>query len=223
MCGRFTLAIDAEELQEDFGLTAVPVEWSARYNLAPTQSVVVVASADLRQAEWMRWGLIPSWAKDMEIGSRMINARAETLLEKPSFKNAFLRRRCLILADGFYEWKKSIQGKLPSVPYYFQLKDGKPFAFAGLWEFWRSPEGAEIRSCTIITCPPNELVADVHDRMPVILSRESMWNWLKPAPAEQLTAFLRPFAASEMQTYPVSRSVNSPDHDGSDLILPTAA
>src|SRR5512146_1357088 len=151
MCGRYTITINPETVQQDLGVVAMPDDYTPRYNVAPTQPVAVVADAASRKAEWMRWGLIPSWAKDPEIGSRLINARSETLTEKPSFKNAFNKRRCLVLADGFYEWKKGAGPGGRSQPYYFRREDGKPFAFAGLWEFWRSPEGEEIRSCTIIT------------------------------------------------------------------------
>ena len=219
MCGRFTLFLDAETLREEFGLTEVPPDLSPRYNIAPSMQLAVVTSVESRKAEWMRWGLVPSWAKDPAIGNKMINARSETLTEKPSFRNAFQRRRCLILADGFYEWKRG-EGKGPSVPYYFHLVDNKPFAFAGLWEFWRSPDGEDLRTCTIITCAANSLVASVHDRMPVIFTAETADQWLAPAPVEKLQPLLAPLDAARMSAYPVSRAVNAPGYDSSELIRP---
>jgi putative SOS response-associated peptidase YedK len=221
MCGRFTLFLDAETLREEFGLTEVPPDLSPRYNIAPSMQLAVVTSAESRKVEWMRWGLVPSWAKDPAIGNKMINARSETLMEKPSFRNAFQRRRCLILADGFYEWKRG-EGKNPSAPYYFHLVDQKPFAFAGLWEFWRSPEGEDLRTCTIITCAANSLVASVHDRMPVIFTRDTADQWLAAAPVEKLHPLLAPLDSTRMSAYPVSRAVNAPGYDSSELIRPLA-
>jgi putative SOS response-associated peptidase YedK len=220
MCGRYTLFPDAETLQEEFGLLGIPVPYAPRYNIAPSTPLAVITNGQNRTIEWMRWGLVPSWAKDISIGSKMINARSETLLEKPSFRNAFQRRRCLILANGFYEWKRG-EGKNPSVPYFFFLKDGKPFAFAGLWETWHAPEGDELRSCTIITCPANQLVAPIHDRMPVILGVEACYGWLEQGSVEQLQAMLRPLDPIRMAAYPVSRAVNSPTLDVADLISPS--
>ncbi len=221
MCGRFTLFLDAETLRDEFGLVEVPGDYTARYNIAPTMPLAVVTQAENRKVEWMRWGLVPSWAKDPEIGNKLINARSETLLEKPSFRNAFHRRRCLILADGFYEWKRG-EGKTPSIPYYFRLADGKPFAFAGLWELWRSPEGDELRTCTIITCAANELVAQVHNRMPVMLPADRSFDWLLPGPAEKLQGLLAPLDPALMSAHPVSRAVNTPARDGPELILPVS-
>lgn len=228
MCGRYTITIDADQAREDLGLAQMPADFQPRYNVAPTQPVVVVANTGERKAEWMNWGLIPFWAKDPSIGSRMINARAETIQEKPAFKNAFTKRRCLILADGFYEWKKGAGPGGRSQPYYFRLADGKPFAFAGLWEFWRGPEGAQsqgkeadgIRSCTIITTEANELVKPIHDRMPVILSGDDLWAWLGEEPQDELLSLLRPFSPDQMVCHPVSMMVNKPDIDVPDLIQP---
>jgi len=168
-----------------------------------------------------RWGLIPSWSKDPSIGDRMINARAESLAEKPSFRNAFRRRRCLILADGFYEWKQVPESKTKQ-PFYIRMKDSLPFAFAGLWEIWVSPDGSEIRSCTIITAQPNELVATIHNRMPVILSEEAYDLWLAfgDKPVDQLEKLLVPYPDNEMQAFPVSPMVNSPQTDAPELIKP---
>lgn len=219
MCGRFTLTLDPVELRQAFDLGDMPEEWIPRYNIAPSQPVAVVADGKTRAVDFMRWGLVPSWAKDISIGNRLINARAETVMEKPSFRNAFARRRCLILADGFYEWQKKDK-KGPSVPYYFHLEDKKPFAFAGLWEFWKSPEGDALKSCTIITTDANEVVAPVHDRMPVILNPTTAWQWLEDAPGEALAGMLRPYPAGEMGAYVVSRMVNDPGKDGPALVNP---
>jgi putative SOS response-associated peptidase YedK len=219
MCGRFTLMLEAEELQDEFGLQQVPVDVFPRYNIAPSQPLLVVTDWSAKRAEWMKWGLVPSWAKDPSIGSKMINARSETVQEKPSFRNAFNRRRCLILADGFYEWQRSA-GKGPSTPYYFYRSDRKPFAFAGLWEFWRSPEGEELRTCTILTSQANAVVAPVHERMPVILDRLEMETWLSPGTTEGWMALLRPLPAEYLSAHTVSRLVNSPDHESPDLVLP---
>ena len=169
MCGRFTLTLDADEIRTALRLGQIPAEWQPRRNIAPTEPVAVVIDAVQRDVLWMRWGLIPSWAKDMSIGSRMFNARAETLAEKPSFRAALRQRRCLILADGFYEWQKPASGKGKSQPFHFRLQGDEPFMFAGLWESWRQPDGEALLSCTLITCAANETVAPIHDRMPVIL------------------------------------------------------
>jgi len=220
MCGRYTITIDAESAREEFGLTQMPDDFHPRYNVAPTQPVAVVANNGERRAEWMRWGLIPFWAKDPTIGSRLINARSETLTEKPAFKNAFNKRRCLVLADGFYEWKKGAGPQGRSQPYLFKRADGKPFAFAGLWEFWRSPEGEEVRSCTIITTEANEVVQPVHERMPVMLSGDALWEWLGEEPNKQLVELLRPYPAEAMTAHLVSPMVNRPELDIPDLVLP---
>jgi putative SOS response-associated peptidase YedK len=166
MCGRYTLRTPVETLAKEFGIIGPLPEVQARYNVAPTQEVVAVLSEDaLRHLEMLRWGLIPSWADDPAIGSRMINARSETAAEKPFFRRAFKKSRCLILADGFYEWQKTANGKQP---YYIRMEDGSPFAFAGLWESW-GKHGEEIRSCAILTTDANDLVGEIHHRMPVIL------------------------------------------------------
>jgi len=220
MCGRFTLFLEADDLSEELDLHAIPPEWTPRYNVAPTQPILTVTDPVARDAQWMRWGLVPSWAKDLSIGSRMINARAETLAEKPSFRSAFARRRCLIPASGFYEWQKAASGKGPSQPYFISLRDRKAFAFAGLWEIWHSPEGNEVKSCTIITTSPNERVAAIHDRMPVILSGDRMWNWLNWNDTRQLTGLMVPYPATEMQAVRVGNMVSNPNLDVPGLIAP---
>ncbi|GAP14150.1 uncharacterized conserved protein [Longilinea arvoryzae] len=220
MCGRFTLFLAADDLREELELNAVPVDWAPRYNVAPTQPVLAVTDPTERDATWMRWGLVPSWAKDLSIGNRMINARAETLAEKPSFRTAFAQRRCLIPANGFYEWQKSGTEKGPSQPYFISLREGRAFAFAGLWEVWHSPEGEEVKSCTIITTTPNARMEQIHDRMPVILTGERMWNWLGWNDPRQLAGLLAPYPAEEMQAVRVSRKVNDPNLDVPDLVQP---
>ncbi len=220
MCGRFTLAIDPDVLQEAFGLTApLPAELAPRYNIAPSQPVAVVANGQQRKLELFSWGLIPSWAKDPKIGNRLINARAETLAEKPSFRAALKKRRCLILADGFYEWKREGKAKTPT---YIQLKDGRPFAFAGLWEVWHSPDDSLVKSCTIITTAPNALLGKIHDRMPVILPPTAYALWLSPEelPAEKTLPLLKPFAATQMKAVPVSPRVNNPAFDAPECVRP---
>jgi len=220
MCGRFTLTADAEQLQQTFQLASRPPELAPRYNIAPTQSVAVVLNrAGQRQLDAFRWGLIPPWAKDKAIGNRMINARGETAAEKASFKGPFRRQRCLVLADGFYEWQKTADGKQPT---YIHLPDRQPFALAGLWERWQDrANDAVIHSCTILTTAPNELVALIHNRMPVILPPPAIDLWLDPtvqSPAE-LQPLLVPYPAGAMSAYPVSRLVNSPANEGPGCVV----
>jgi putative SOS response-associated peptidase YedK len=190
-----------------------------RFNIAPTQPVAVIPNDGKNRLDFFVWGLIPSWAKDPSIGNRMINARAETLLEKPSFRNAFRRRRCLVLADGFYEWRKDAHGKTPM---YIRLEDGRPFGFAGLWEYWKSPDGSDVLSCTIITTQPNELMTPIHNRMPVILPEQAYPLWLESGEVDlnSLAGLLKPFTAGPMQAYPVSALVNNPKNDQPQLISP---
>ena len=220
MCGRFTITLDADELKESMELSSLPNDWRPRFNVAPTQLVVVVTDANIRQGEWMRWGLIPGWAKDMEIGSRLINARSETITEKPSFRSAFVQRRCILLADGFYEWQRSEDKKVPSIPYFFYRKGHKPFGIAGLWETWQNPAGEEIRSCTIITTAANELVRPVHDRMPVLLDKSNMWTWILPGAPEQHLALLKPYPDEAMESHIVSKTVNDPARDAPECLTP---
>lgn len=220
MCGRYTLTATGE-LQARFDIAGEAPGVAARYNVAPTQTLPVVTRNSPNQLAVMRWGLIPSWAKDASVGNRMINARAETVAEKPSFRNALRARRCLVPASGFYEWKRDGTRK---VPHYIHLTDEPLFAFAGLWEQWRSPEGETIRSYTIITTEPNALMASIHNRMPVILPREVEDDWLNGeiTDAGYLTSLLRPYPADAMDAYPVSPAVNSPARDTPDLIAPSA-
>jgi putative SOS response-associated peptidase YedK len=220
MCGRFRVARSKELLEEAFGAVdgPVPVEWSPRYNVAPGQSIVAVrqdAARPVRELVRLRWGLIPAWAKEASIGYKMINARAETAAEKPSFRDAMKRRRCLIPADGFYEWKKAGGKKLP---YCFTMADDAIFAFAGLWERWRNPSGEPVESCTILTTEPNELAREIHDRMPVILSPEDYELWLDPgfARVDELKEMLKPYPAAGMRSFRVSDRVNQVKNDDPD-------
>lgn len=222
MCGRFTLTADPADLQEAFNwVNFENNELAPRYNIAPTQALAVVANTGENKLDFFTWGLVPFWAKDPAIGNRMINARSETLADKPSFKNAFKRRRCLILADGFYEWQKKT-GEKTKIPTYIHMKDGKPFAFAGLWEEWNSPDGSQILSATIITTKPNELVAPIHNRMPVILPSSTYEQWLAPGEADthKLSMLLKPFDADLMEAFPVSRLVNNPRNESPNHIKP---
>lgn len=220
MCGRFALTIYASGLQELLALEGpAPADLKPRYNIAPSQSVAVVTNSAPRRIEMFKWGLVPSWAKDPTIGDRMINARAETLAEKPSFRTALKKRRCLILADGFYEWRKDGAQKTPML---IQLAGGEPFAFAGLWETWKPPEGDLLKTCTIVTCEPNELLAKIHNRMPVILPRERYDEWLSPGelPADRAAPMLVPFDAQRMKAVAVRKLVNNPANDVPDCLVP---
>jgi putative SOS response-associated peptidase YedK len=224
MCGRYRLSRRAEILAAYYAEYA-GLDWDAHYNIAPTQNVPVIrqdAKDPIRRASLMRWGLIPSWAKDPAAGARMINARAETAAEKPAFKEPLEKRRCLIPADGFYEWQRNGKTKQP---YCFELTERKPFAFAGLWDRWRAPDGITLETCTILTTSPNELLADIHDRMPVILSPDSYDLWLDPGFRDVTSAveMLTPFNAKQMQRYPVSEHVNNVANDGPECSEPAEA
>lgn len=222
MCGRFALISATEEVADALGVDqatiadippAVP-----RYNIAPTQPVLAAYLDEIgqRRLTFFQWGLVPSWSKDVTIGSRLINARSETVTEKPSFRNAFKRRRCLIPADGFYEWQKLNGGKQPM---YIHGADGRPLALAGLWEVWQEPEGTRLQTCTILTTTPNELMAPIHDRMPVILEPEDYAMWLEPgAHPDEALHLLRPYPAANMKAYPVSTAVNNPRNDAPECI-----
>lgn len=219
MCGRFVLISDVDALQLAFNLTDVPDVLPPRFNIAPLQPVAVITNTAPQELTLFRWGLIPFWAKDASIGASLINARAETAAEKPAFRAAFKRRRCLIPADGFFEWQKGERGK---VPLFIHLRDRQPFAFAGLWETWFSPEGDEVRTCTILTTTPNRLMEPIHNRMPVILPADHYDTWLLPdeQPADRLMPLLQPYDAAEMAAYPVSRFVNNPRNDTPECIEP---
>ena len=219
MCARYTLTVDLTQLQQRFSFVAEELPYIPRYNVAPTQQVLALINDDGMQPAFLRWGLIPPWAKDPKIGNRMINARAETVAEKPSFRRALARRRCLVLSDGFFEWRKH-GGK--KTPVRVVLKSGDPFAFAGLWETWRPRGGEAIRSCTIITTEPNSFMEPIHNRMPVILSRDAESAWLDRGieDADLLAGLLAPYPSEEMAAYQVSTLVNSPRNDLPACIAP---
>lgn len=221
MCGRFTLTVDPADLQDAFPEFTFPTQTTARFNIAPTQPILVLPNYGTNKADFFVWGLIPSWAKDPTIGSRLINARAETIAEKPSFRSAYKYHRCLIFADGFFEWQAR-PGSQSKVPHLIRLKSGKPFAFAGLWENWQSPDGSEVKSATIITTTPNSLMASIHDRMPVILPSTAYAKWLDPAPQfpVDLKGLLVPYPVDEMHAFPVSTLVNSPANDRPEVVVP---
>jgi len=211
MCGRFTLVSPFVAVTERFR-ASVPPDLRPRYNIAPGQDVLCVIRDEENRIMPLRWGLIPFWAKDPAIGNRLINARAETVAEKPSFRSAFAKRRCLVVADGFYEWRPAGKRK---IPVYIFLKSKKPFGFAGLYEAWKTPEGKELRTCTIITTEANDLVRPIHDRMPVILPERFEDRWLDPGEGsrEMLLALLTPYPAGEMTAYDVAPVVNNAGHD----------
>ncbi|UCF39568.1 MAG: SOS response-associated peptidase [Gemmatimonadota bacterium] len=221
MCGRFSQSQIAELDREIFKLLSVPT-LPPRYNVAPTQEVAVVRQGGddaERSVGLLRWGLIPHWAKDPGIGNRMINARAESVADKPAFRNSFRERRCLVPADGFYEWAKTKHGKQP---YYVRVLGGRMFAFAGLWDTWRDSTGNTLDTFTIITTEPNDLLRQVHNRMPVILRPDDYDRWLAPPGGDPagLSGLLKPYPAEQMSYYPVSRYVNSPNNEGPECIRP---
>ncbi|GAB1538567.1 SOS response-associated peptidase [Scytonema sp. NUACC21] len=219
MCGRFTLSQPATALAQSFHLEKAP-DLEPQYNIAPTQMVAAVLynqESDRRELHSLRWGLIPSWAKDPGMGSKLINARSETVAEKPAFRTAFKRQRCLVVADGFYEWQQR-DGK--KQPFYFRLQNENPFGFAGLWEQWKSPQGETITSCTILTTVANELLQPIHDRMPVILQQQNYDFWLDPLlkVPEMLQQLLQPYPSEAMTAYPVGTVVNNPRHNSPDCV-----
>ncbi len=222
MCGRFTLTADQDSFEDRFSLTGFDLGWVPSFNIAPTQEVLTVTNdGSENRPELMRWGLVPSWAKDPKIGNRMINARSETLTEKPSFRTAFKRRRCLIPADGFYEWKREGKAKKPML---ITANPGGLFAFAGLWETWKQPDGSWLLTCAIITTSANEFMASIHDRMPVILPREFEASWLDPEEQDtaMLSELLLPYDSDRMEGYEVSTLVNSPRNNFPEVIEPVA-
>ncbi len=216
MCGRFALTIHPRLLAELFGLAVTPVEMPARYNIAPSQPVAAIAAQESgrgRELRWLRWGLIPHWAKEESMGRKLINARAETVAQKPAFREAFRKQRCLIPADGFYEWQTAAGGKQP---YFIHLLTRKTMALAGLWERWMGPGGEAVDSCTIVTAESNRMIQNIHTRMPVILERKNYAYWLdrKNQDAEQLRQLLVPYPAEMMEMYEVCPRVNNPRNEG---------
>ena len=213
MCGRFTQTASPQVIAKQFAITNPPL-FTPRYNIAPSQPIAAIRidPTTTRTLVMLRWGLIPSWAKDPKIGYQCINAKAETVAEKPSFRSAFKKRRCLVVATGFYEWQ--VRGRIKQ-PMWIGLKNKEPFAFAGLWEHWQPTVGEPLETCTIITTEPNELMTPIHNRMPVILAPASYDQWLDPyfQEVDSLKTILRPYPSEELTAYPVSTLVNSPSHD----------
>ena len=221
MCGRYSLIADLGELARRFEFDGDWLALEPAYNIAPTQDVLTVVGGETRRGGFMRWGLVPWWAKDVSIGSRMINARAETVAEKPAFRDALRSRRCLVLADGFYEWQRTGNAKRPMRAV---MRSGEPFAFAGLWSVWKDPDGNRVPSCAIITTTANDLLSPIHDRMPAVLPREMEALWLDSNVDDpnMLASVLAPFTDDAMQVYEVSDLVNSAANDGPEVIEPSA-
>lgn len=220
MCGRFTNRITTSQYQEFFDILHAE-ERRPRYNIAPTQPIPVIRPNDgHRELTVMSWGLVPSWAKDRKIGNGLINARADGVATKPSYRSAFKKHRCLIPVDGFYEWKQI--GAKEKQPYFIHRKDNAPFAFAGLWEWWKSPEGEELESACLITTDPNKMMEPIHNRMPVILSPEDYDRWMNTPPdhAKELQELLVPCPEADLIAEPVSRLVNAPRNDVPQCIQP---
>ena len=217
MCGRFTLTSNLDELQGRFGFLTEYTDHEPRYNIAPTQQVLTVTNDGQKRGEMMRWGLVPLWAKDLKIGARMINAVGETVSTKPAFRAAFKKRRCLVLANGFFEWQKDGKRKIPT---YIYQRNGEAMAFAGLWETWKSPDGPVIQSCTIITTEANSFIQPVHNRMPVVLSEETQALWLDPLTEDPkiLEPLLIPAPVELLTSHRVSEAVNSVKNQGPECI-----
>jgi putative SOS response-associated peptidase YedK len=219
MCGRFSRKATLQAIIDEFEIEDVTGTIEPSYNVAPGQDVAVILKDENRKLGLLKWGLIPSWAKDPAIGNRMINARAESVAEKPSFKHPIRRKRCLIVADGFYEWRK--EGK-QKIPMYIFLKDQKPFVFAGLWDTWTAPDGKKVATCTIITTEPNTFMKRIHNRMPVILPTHHIDTWLDRSidNEQEVLPLLKPYPEKEMDAYEVSRFVNSPKNNSPECIEP---
>lgn len=220
MCGRYTLTPEQKAIQKRYNIKPGPYVHESRYNIAPSQPAPVIVKGDGNEIRMMKWGLVPYWAKDPKIGFKLINARGETITEKPSFKTAFKKRRCLVPADGFYEWEKKQGGRL-KIPHRFTLKTEEIFSFAGLWDVWKTAEGESLETFTIITTSPNKLMEPLHNRMPVILKSEDEDIWLDTkADQESLLSLLKPYDTGSMDEYEVSVKVNSAREESPDLIEP---
>lgn len=219
MCGRFVRSSSVKEIAEYFDLEKPSFEMEPSYNIAPSQDIIIINNRRQKQLVKCHWGFVPSWSKDFSVGYSMINARSETVAEKPSFKSAFRKQRCLVIANGFYEWQRDRQRK---VPVYIRMKSGRPFAFGGLYSVWTSPEGQNICTCTVLTTESNDLLSPIHDRMPVIIPRDKETLWLDPAvdDVETLKGLLKSFPSGEMELVRVSDRVNSPRYNSPDNIIP---
>lgn len=214
MCGRFSLTVTEAELNLRFEISGGKAPYISRYNCAPTQMLAVITGTNPSSLDYYKWGLIPSWAKDPAIGNKLINARAESVSEKPSFRKPLRSQRCLVPADSFFEWK--INGN--KVPYRIFLKNTRIFSFAGVWDQWESPDGSIIRSFSIITTSANAFMKSIHDRMPVILSQEDESCWLNEQNEQFLVSLLKPCPSEIMEAYPISGLINSPRNEGPELI-----
>jgi putative SOS response-associated peptidase YedK len=220
MCGRYTLKAPAEEIYDEFGLEGEPKRVEPHFNVAPTQEVPVITTREPKTLTFVRWGMIPFWAEDPSAGNRFVNVRAETLRDKGSFRRVFEKRRCLIVADGFYEWKHTGSGKKKiATPMYVRVPGEKIFAFAGLYDGWRAPDGTIVRSCTILTVPASPQLEPIHDRMPVILPKDKRRLWLENRSHDELLSLLVPWEG-ELEVYEVSKLVNKPDNDSPECIEP---
>ena len=216
MCGRYSIFTPTDTLKIRFNVPRAEA-LQPTYNAAPTQNLPVILNSEPTTIKLCRWGLIPSWAKEERIGNRMINARAETLLQKPSFRTPFKKQRCLVLTDGFYEWEKTSAGK---IPHRVSMRDNKPFAFAGIWEVWRTPDGEEVMSFSIITTEPNDLMKPLHNRMPVIIKQANEEKWLQEIDISEAQKMLEPYPLEDLEAYPISTLVNSPKNNSEDIIKP---
>jgi putative SOS response-associated peptidase YedK len=218
MCGRFSFSPLAKIIEDRFDVKVDTSRYKQRYNSAPSQDLAVISNAHPGEISFYRWGLIPFWAKDKSIGNKMINAKAETLHEKPSFKNSLKDKRCLVLSDGFYEWKTI--GKKDKIPYRITLKDNGIFAMAGIWDSWKGEDGININSFAIVTTTPNKLMKNIHTRMPVILKRKDEKSWLSNGDIVYLQSLLKPYPEGEMTAFLVSKLVNSPSNDSIEVMKP---
>ncbi len=216
MCGRFSFSPLAKILEDRFDVKVDTSKYKPRYNSAPSQNLAVISNVNPDELSFYRWGLIPFWAKDIKIGNRLINAKSETISEKPSFRNSFKRKRCLVLSDGFFEWKK-INTK-EKIPYRIFLKNEPLFAMAGIWNTWKDAEGKAINSFSILTTSPNKLMENIHHRMPVIIGRNYEEDWLKSENPEKLKTLFEPFPAERMTAYPISKLVNSAVNDVPEIL-----
>ncbi len=218
MCGRFSFSPLAKIIEDRFDVKVDPGQYKPRYNSAPSQELAVISNESPDELSYFKWGLIPFWAKDKSIGNKMINAKGETIMEKASFKNPFKRKRCLVLSDGFYEWKKiNLKEK---IPYRIQMEDNFLFAMAGIWDTWKDETGELIYSFAIITTSPNELLENIHNRMPVILAKNDEKAWLNETDTDFLQSLLKPFPAKQMTAYSISKLVNYPKNDSPEILKP---
>jgi len=216
MCGRFSISTPTEILRVRFNVPRAK-DLKPNYNAAPTQNLPVILNSEPTTINLCRWGLIPFWAKEERIGNGMINARAETLLQKPSFRTPFKKQRCLVLADGFYEWKRTSDRK---IPHRISMRDHEPFAFAGIWEVWKTPDGEDVKTFSIITTEPNELMKPLHHRMPVIMKQENEEKWLQEIDISEAQKMLEPYPFEDLEAYPISTLVNNPRNNSEDIIKP---